>query len=335
LATTIKDIAREVQTSAVTVSLALRGSDRISEATRKKVIASAKKLCYKPNRMAQGLVGASTSTAAFVIKGIDQDPMRQTIYISMFAALAAELGTEKYHIYLHTATENQKLADVLQDVSSLGADAVILVWDVKTIEDKKVLEQIVSPVILVNRHLEINGTNCVDFNEKTGISECVRYLTENGHNRIYFAGKNEKLSSIRRYGYFLEEMKKLNLDSFAGSFDCGYSIEAGKDIAGKISEMDKTSRPQAVLAATDTIAYGLLEDLPKYGINVPEDLSIIGIDDIAMSELVKPPLTSLHLDHKKLAASLKELIKNKGTESEKNQAVVPVELIKRKSVKEL
>ena len=328
---TIRDIAKEVNTSAVTVSLALRKSPRISHATREKVIKTAEKLGYRPNPMARGLVGSKTMTLGFIFNNSSTNMVKQMAYMEIFNAIATEAANKHYKMFFHTSVESRILSEVVSEAMMFGVDGLILVSEKN--KDDKILEGLTVPTVIVNREFYGRNVSCVMFDDKNGVKEGVAHLISQGHKRIAFVGKNSKESSSRRFKAFVEVMNQHGLEVDENLvFKCGYVVEDGTWAGKAIAELKQ--KPSAIFTATDALSYGLIASLKASGIEIPYDISVMGLDNLPYSAICSPLLTTIDLNPSLLGKTvIDSMMKLLAGQTVGKKEVVPVKLLIRESVK--
>ncbi|KPA10342.1 LacI family transcriptional regulator [Candidatus Magnetomorum sp. HK-1] len=195
------------------------------------------------------------------------------------------------------------------------------------------------PIVIVDR--EIPETENCDFvisNNKVGIIEAVKYLVTLGHKKLGILKGLQNTDPGRiRYKAFLEAMDECELKhdprlEFDGEFD----FLSGTKAAEEIYNLSKGKRPTAVISCNDFMAFGLLQGLARLEINVPNDISIIGVDDIPLCEWSNPKLTTIRQDTTQIAIwAAKYLVSRIAGECSDTPRLEWVEprLIKRESVK--
>jgi DNA-binding LacI/PurR family transcriptional regulator len=310
---TMKDIARLAGVSQSTVSRILSGAPvaiEISDKTRKRVLAAAKEYGFRPNPMARALRGAPTMLVGAIVRDIT-NPFFASV-IDVIAQSARERG---YSVVLgHArarADEALELAAVLE--ASL-CDSILLIGDFweqpRLIED---LEKGNIPVVALWHGSHSHAFHSVDVDNEAGVRKALDHLVELGHTRIAFVdGKPFGDIKDREEAYRT------------------YTAEAGLSIPGEYVQhventfeasqvaLDRLLRsrriPSAIVAATDVLALGLIGAAARCGIRVPEELSIVGFDDIAFAAASVPPLTTVHMPVGEMGEAAVELAVSVGRE---------------------
>jgi LacI family transcriptional regulator len=328
--TTIYDIAKEANTSAATVSLALRNSGRVSEATRQRINGIAKQLSYRANPLACGLAGAKTRTIAFVFNFSSQDLCHDLSYIEYFHAIAQAAATKQYKIYFHSSMSALPVKDVLQEMTQFRVDGMILGSNL-TAADRDALRTTSVPTVVVGRDIQAEKVTSVFSDDRDGMRQLVEHLLDLGHQRIAYVGKGESYSSFLRFDGFTNTLNQAGLSVDTDMvIESGYDIESGEKAGAMLAE--KANPPTAIIGAGDQLAIGIIAGLKSKGLSVPDDISVAGYDNMHISRFTVPALTSVDLLRIKSGVTVIEallgLISGKQTGT---QLQTPVELIVRDS----
>jgi len=305
---TIKDVARHAGVSVATVSLALNDPDSaISERTRKSVMQAVQELNYRPNRLAIGLVTKRTHTLGLIIP--ENESPFQAAFSSQIEIAATERG---YTLIFGTANHCiQRTVHHLHDFSDRGVDGMILTESAfSDASDTDVcistIERLRVPIVLTDRVAEVGTKDIVRVNDFKGGYEAVKYLIDSGHRRIgLITGPLWLENCVQR----LEGSRQALADAgipfddslmYHGDFLLQSGIDALPFLLGK--------GVTAIFAFNDMIAFGVYKGLRNYHLRIPEDLSVIGFDDIFFSEIIDPPLTSMEFPIKYMAAAIVDLL---------------------------
>lgn len=327
---TIKDIAREAGVSVTTVSRVLNKTGRIGSKTREKINKVIEEFGYHPNSAAQSMKTGRTRNIFFVVPDITNP---------FYASLAKELqllSREKnYNITLYNTNESLKEElRAIETACEVCAGGIVFA---SINESREVIDKLLEaniPAVLLNSYLKCEfDTVHGEINAGTYLS--TNFLIENGHKIIGFAGApaDTTVGKSRKQGYITAlQNAGLNVDEKL-SFEMGFSEDAGYKAGKYFSTLKK--KPTAICCANDIVAMGVLTALYEEGIVVPDDISIVGMDDIIYSRISRPPLTSVSNDSNVFARSafsmLFERIENT-YEGEPREIIVERNLIIRESV---
>jgi len=299
-ATSMKEIARAVGVSQSTVSRVLNGSNSrvpIARETRQRVLETASTMGYRPNPLARGLRGAGTSLLGLIVREIS-DPF----FARAIEVIAAEARSNGYNIVLchahSSASEALVLAGVLE---TRHTDGIILLGDLHYATDvwSDLVEGPLPIVTLCSGH-RAPGTPTINTDNRLGVRIALDHLWELGHRRIaYFdAGWLGDVAERRQaYLEFLaEHHQKLRQGYNQGAEN---DIGAGQEAFARAMRLPEP--PTAIMCATDQVAIGALTGALSSGVKVPDEVSIVGFDDIPLARFSVPPLTTVRQPLDKLA----------------------------------
>ena len=287
----IKDIARIAGVSPSTVSRALAESPRVSLATRERIQAIADELAYTPSQAARSLVMGSSPIIG-VISPTLSDP-----YIASVMKGLEEASHEAAYQRLVASTQGDSSRELAMVRMLLGHNVggLIILSSRANGDYRDLLEQIDIPVIFVNSlHTGDQVYNVATDNEYGGWL-ATTHLLEQGHRRIaYLSGPNRGRSqTARAAGY------RRALEEAGGSFEQRLlipgdgSIRAGREALHWWLNQSRHERPTAIFCYNDLSALGLLSEAYQQGVSVPEALSVVGFDNVPMTEISIPPLTTV------------------------------------------
>ncbi len=293
----IKDIAKESGVSITTVSLILNNkASTISEETIKRVQSIAKEMGYRPNAIASSLKTKKTKLIGYVMPSIENS------FFSEIAKKVEKIIEKKgYSIVICSSDDKfEKDYNLIEMLSSRMIDLLLYCPSVEALE-KDNLTKIISllhsidiPYIIVDRQIEGDLHDKVVCDDRKGALDAVEYLIASGHERIAcITGPLSMSSASNRFFGYQEALKKNRIpyDSSLiryGAFDYASGYEAGKSLA--------RSDATAIFVCNDLMAYGAIKALKESGKSVPEDVSLIGYDDLFFSALLDTPLTTVHQD---------------------------------------
>ena len=301
--TTIKDVAQHAKVSVGTVSRVLSNNQTVSQDMRERVQDAVSALDYKPNLAARALRTNRVDMIGLVVPDITNPFFAQL-------ALAIETGASAYGQSVMLAnthgdpeTEQRQITTLL-DRSPRG-----LIVIAATDTGASALETNV-PIVSLDRRF--GNYSLASIDNRHGSARIVDHLYELGHRRIaYIAGpQNTEVGRDRKNG-FLTRIAELTTvdDPIVTSIHHGqFSYESGEVIGQKILADKSGPRPSAIAAANDQIAIGILRAARDIGVKVPKDLSVTGFDDIALSTLVVPRLTTVRQPTQALSAAVLKLI---------------------------
>ena len=328
---TITDVAEEAGVSMMTVSRAINNKEGISEETRQRILQIAEDMGYRPSGLARGLATQRTATIGLVVPDIANP---------FFAEIAR--GVENvayatgYNVFLLNTDEDaereiaalnslwEKHIDGLILCSSRLEQSQLLAW----------LEQF-RYVVSVNRALEtaVSGTCSIKVDDQGGAEQAVNHLAAAGHNHIAFiAGPEHSLSGQERRVGYEASLTAHNLPVRPEYIKhCVPDTEGGYGAA--LALLADYSEITAVFAFNDLTATGVLRACVELNRHVPDDIEIIGVDDIPLASLVTPALSTLRIGKRELGTAAMHTLTQlmQGEQPPETHQVVPSELILRET----
>ena len=332
--TTMRDIAREAGVSQSTVSRVLNDAPTrvpIAPETRERVTLAARRLGYRPNPLARGLRGAPTMLLGAVVRDIT-DPF----FAGAIEALSVEAMARGYNVVLgHAHSRADEALALTAVLETRHCDAIVLLGDVQ--DQPRLLGDLkdsLVPVVALWQGSSALGVPTIDVDNRAGVRAAVNHVADLGHERIAFVS-GRPLGDIReREAAFNDSMT----ERFGGVRD-GYLQHVSNTPAGGATALGVllhlAEPPTAVVASTDTLAFGVLHAANALGRRVPDDLSVVGFDDILLASHTVPALTTLRMPAREIVAEgldiAIELARNPGHRPERTVRVIAPELIVRQS----
>jgi len=324
---TIKEIAQRLGLNASTVSRALSGSDQVSEATRRRVLEVARELNYSPNLLAQSLVGAAHNLIGCMIL-----EFTNPFYIPMIRAIEDMAGKHDYIIFLSESRRDITMErHVIERYRRVRAAGVIVMPVLVELSHLQALEDEGTPVVVVGR--DAPGFDSVNVNNDRSGYLVGQHLTGLGHRHIgyvfsgetYNAPERARLAGLRRA---LEEAgAEITL------FEVGNNRLDGGERAAK-AWLEHPAPPTAVFGANDLLAMGFIHELLGAGVAVPDDVSVIGHDDIPFADLFSVPLSTIAFPKYEMGQIAMQILLKRIIEGERDtpqNVVLEPELIMRRS----
>lgn len=292
----MRDIAKEANVSVATVSRLINENGPVSEETRKKVQAVIDKHNFKPNGLARSLSTKKTKMIGFLIPDITNNFFAQLcLEVERYAL---DLG---YNVFLCNTMNDDKLESLyLEKLVERQVDGIILaggrvnqtITDPKyVVEMRKTLSYI--PVVMINGKMDGMKSYKICSDEYNAIFKITQYLINLGHRKIGLIGGISGITSfdIKKKAFIQakDEMDFLCEDQWI--IESNYSIEGGIQSMSQL--LQNTQLPSAIIAINDLVAIGAIKVCDQQGVRIPEDLSIIGFDNIDLSKVIKPALTTM------------------------------------------
>ncbi|WP_214716114.1 LacI family DNA-binding transcriptional regulator [Exiguobacterium sp. s151] len=329
---TIYDLAKKTGFSITTVSKALNNYKDVSEKTRAKILKAAAEMDYLPNAHAQSLSTKKSWAIGVMFSEANEVGMKHPFFNGIIESFRH--ATEEHGYDLIFASRNLRNRDMsyLEHFKHRAVDGIVVICSDRMDEQVQELMQSDIPIVVV----DMDSANCsvVYSDNAEGARMAVNYLYELGHRAIaHIAGDSSiDAGAARVKGYELA-MHALDLPIQPGYLvNAGFfSVEEGKQAMEKLLLL--ASPPTAVFVAGDQMAIGAIEAVHEHGLRVPEDISIIGYDDIEMIKYITPKLTTIRQDTDEIGEAAAELLIEQMTAKERRteRRVIPVRLIERAS----
>lgn len=323
---TIKEIAQQLNLSSGTVSKALNNAADISEETKKLVCEYAKKVGYRATK-------ALGNRIALLYQFMQANYQNQ-LFFSVSTAFSIAASNSEYEIVtdiLANKDEKFDLNEYMEKNHFAGAFVLGVNFDSPVYSQ---LLDVKYPLILLDMYIPTNPSiSSVGGENTASIQQAIHYLKDMGHTKIGFlSGEQQSFVASERLAAYILSISsigiKLNTDYiYYGDF----TRECGAEAAKHFASTDVT----AILCASDMMAIGLIDGLNRQGIKIPDDISVIGFDDLELLQYTQYNLTTIRQDFVKLGEAaffqLHNLIKGKSSK----RISIPCELIKRGTVRKL
>jgi DNA-binding LacI/PurR family transcriptional regulator len=286
----LKDIAQKTGFSTNTVSLALRESSRVPAETRAIIQRAARELNYLPNHVAKSLVSRETKTIGLVVTSI-KNPVH-TLVAELIERTLAEKGYSTLF-----ATSREDLATEKRVIEMFQTRRVdgILIYPVshRRIEHIKALREADFPVVMLVG-VPYCGVDSVGIDDKRGGYRATRYLIELGHRRIGMFNPTDPEKNIEKFEGYLQALTEagISFDSSLVVVPTVTSPAQGYNLMDAL--MAVRPRPTALLNSVDALALGALRWCQVHSVRVPEDIAIMGYDNLDSSEFASVPLSSVN-----------------------------------------
>ncbi|MCD9021395.1 LacI family DNA-binding transcriptional regulator [Cohnella silvisoli] len=291
----IKDVARLAGVSIATVSRVLNGTKRVNPETREKVMKVIEATDFRPNALARGLISKRTNVVGVMIPDISNE-----IFSRFVNGLESVLEPNGYSLFLGiTNGKEETELKYLQLFEDKQIDGIILSGVSYSKNHKHFFQKTRMPIIVSGQQFRDSGIPFVNIENVAGSHMATTYLLNKGHKKIGYisAPLFDIAVGVNRLEGFKKAMKEWQLPISRQSVVVADSFKtsSGYDAAKKLMEL--SVKPTAIFAATDRIAIGAMNYLYDNGYSIPEDCSVIGFDDIEVSSLLRPSLTTVNVDY--------------------------------------
>ncbi len=301
----IRAVAAMAKVSIATVSRTINNSPLVSERLKKRVWQAIKQLNYLPNTHARTLVSGRSRLLGIIVENITNPFFPELV--QSFEEIAVAHG---YEILVSSSSSDAAvLATCARRMLERKVDGVAVMTFG---EEEPVLDQLVHrgvPIVLAEFKLDDPKASTILLDYSTGIHAAVRHLADLGHRSIGFlAGPRSLHSAITRENDFRAAMQAAGLSTQKKwTIECDHTLKGG--VSGFEQLRRLTNRPSAIICSNDMTAIGVLRAAYMAGLRVPEDLSVIGLDDVDFAEYTLPPLTTIRLSRVDLARSAFEALR--------------------------
>lgn len=296
---TIKDVAREAGVSITTVSHALSGQGVMKQETRDRVVEIAKKMQYMPDWNGRNLKASETGTLGVFTASI------KGYYGILVDAMYEECHANGYEMEIFITDSGDSL---LQILLSRRVDGAVILHSGFQEKHEKVLQDSELPTVFLDREIQTKYVSSVLFDSYQTGRMAAEYLFSLGHRRLMTIRGENTYDGIERHRGFEDYLKEQGYPLAAdylldGYFDRWKAYGEMKQFLER-----KLPLPDAIFAANDDSAFGCIKALVEAGFNVPTDVSVLGCDDIELSQWYVPALTTIctHMTDQG-AAAMKEL----------------------------
>lgn len=329
---TIKDVAKEANVATSTVSRVLADSDKISDKTKERVNAAIKKLNYTPNIIARGLANNKTRILAVILPKEAENIFANPFFIQAMKGISICAQKEDYYIMYGFNQDNDNEMEWLKKfINSNLVDGICLLKVKEHDEVIEYLKEINFPFVVIGRPDNIENILWVDNDNVKAMYDLANKLVNYGHKKIAFIGakSNLNVSRDRLKGY----KKALQDNNIKIDENLIYMADDFDKVDGELATIKilKKANPTAIVTTDDLLAFGAIEVLNSKKL----DVSVVGFNNIQMSEYQKPSLTSVDINSEKLGYYATSLLINKleGKEINLNKHIIETRLIERESIK--
>lgn len=334
---TIKDIAFYTGVSCTTVSNVIHGkTGRVSAETIEKIQDAIVQLGYVPNMSARALVSSSSKVIGLinhVITRKDSNFMEDPFQASFVGIIEAALREHGYYLMVRTVETADELLAFLQNWNVDGLFFTGIFKD----QFFDTLAHLNVPIVFIDSYVHHPNFCNVGLEDFRGSFDATKYLISCGHKRISFASPSIKDGGVLQER-FLGYKAALTEAGIPFSKDIIFEYEMDFESCDALSE-ELLSHPDitGLVVTADIMAAGIMAGLRQRGIRVPEDISVIGFDDIIISKMITPKLTTIHQDMAlKGKYAIDFMLKRLAGETlEQTEIVLPTQLIERESVNRL
>jgi DNA-binding LacI/PurR family transcriptional regulator len=331
----MKQMAKRLGITEAAVSYALTNRGRLSIETRRRVLSLAKDLNYHPHSIARSL--AMKKAHAVGVGLYDFDYITMYYFSSIISGIGHQASIRGYDLrFVTTNKEIQKhnlRSYFLTRVEERSMDGIIIVDHAVSDEDILMLKAKDIPMVLVDRDIESEQMNCVLIDQEGGAFKATEYLVAHGHDRIAI------ILGPLNFHHHQRELKgyMMALEKYRLEYDEGllisrveYDVEQFPEVA---SALNRKRPPTAFVVHSGLWAMSVMRKLAEMGLNVPEDVAVVGLEDSPLTNSSYPRLTTVRTELQQVGESAADILFKlvDGEEPEKRKVTIKTELIVRES----
>lgn len=327
---TMKDIARLANVSTSTVSHVINNSRFVSDEIREKVMAVVRQLNYTPSSLARSLKIKETKTIGMLVTASDNP-----FFAEVIGAVERYCSRHDYNLILSTTDgDNQRLQKNLQTLFQKQVDGLLLMCAEPNEQHLQYLNLNLPTVIMDWWPTELNADKILENSELGGYLATKTLISHHHRDIAIITGNFQKPIARNRLNGYKKALIEAGIP-----LRKEWIIESQFDFEGGINGMEKILRlnpqPTAVFACSDTIAIGAYQTAWRHGLSIPQDISIIGYDDITLARYLSPPLSTVHQPKTELGELAVETLLERIKNSQKNNRTLTLEpkIVLRGSIK--
>ncbi len=336
---TIKDVAKASGVSPSTVSRVIADNPRISDNTKRKVRKVMKELGYHPNINARNLVVKSTNAIGVIMPSSTSKALQNPFFPEVLRGIGSVIHQMKYSMSLSTGeTEDEIFEEVQRMVYGSYVDGVILLYSRLNDRVTNFLLEQKFPFVMVGKPYEReNEITFVDNDNIRAGKEITEHLIEQGHRKIAFIGGSTDLFvTVDREAGYTEALEAVDIKRNENYITYAEFLQSGGQEAVE-NLLSLKNPPTGIVVSDDLISLGVISKLEKSGYHVPKDISLVSFNNVYLSELIQPPLTTVDVQIYQLGAqSAKALIEQTMNKDEPaKRIIIPHKIIYRNSVSQI
>jgi len=321
---TLADVARMANVSTATVSRCLNSPDKVGKTTRETVMNAVNALGYSPNFGARALAAKRTNTVGAVIPTMDN-----AIFARGLQAFEEELNS--LGMTLLVASSNylpDREEEQIKTLVARGADALLLIGYDRDPSVYEFLARQSIPMVIAWAYQSNSSMHAIGFDNRAAVRSMTHHILDLGHKRLGFISAPQSTNDRARERV-LGARDALTEKGFAPSalsvVEMNYSISNGGTALAEL--LRKDTDITAVLCGNDVLAVGALKMAKKLGLSVPRDLSITGFDDIEISTIADPEITTVHVPHRQMGRKAAQYLAQFINDKSQPEAPEPLETV--------
>lgn len=330
-----QDVADLADVSQSAVSRTFTPGASVSEATRRKVLAAAQKLGYRPNALARSLITRRSRIVALVMSYLENQ-----FYPLVIEKLSQKLQKEGYHVLMFIAEVDEAADGVLAEILQYQVDGIVMASAMLSSNVARSCAEVGVPVVQFNRVSILGGlarhaSSSVTSDNYAGGQMAARLLVERGYRRFaYLAGLEDSSTSIERERGFVDGLHELGHALYRREVG-HYDFDRAQEAVRRLFADPGPTAPDALLAGNDHMAIAALDVLrQELGLSVPQDVAVVGFDDVPQAAWGAYRLTTIRQQVEPMVDATVALLREQmHAELQPRDIVVPCSLIERATVR--
>jgi DNA-binding LacI/PurR family transcriptional regulator len=313
---TIKEIAEKANVSIATVSRAINNDVKVKDTTKDLILNLAKEFNYKPNVLARNFVKKKTYTIGLILPEVVDE-----FFTEIIRGVDSIAYAGGYNVMVAGTHSERTMAESFSNFMGKGvADGIILMAPSLNDQLKDLLIKNITPTVLINSKVELENYNTVGVDNFQGAYSIIEYLIKSlNYKKIaHIAGPDANNDAIQRREAYKKALKNNNIElNHQWLVNSDFTIKGGEYACRRLlSLLDK---PQVIFAANDMMTVGCYKAISSFGLKIPDDIGVVGFDDIFISQFLTPRLTTVHVPIFELGKTAAELLLKKIDNPEINE----------------
>jgi LacI family transcriptional regulator len=291
MAIRLKDIARELNVSVITVSKALRGKPDISEATRERILKRMKELDYQPNMTARSL----TTGRSFIL-GLIVPDLLNPFFTELANSLSGALRNRSYGLILTSSEDSPEIEQTeIRMMLARGVDALLIASCQPRLEGFYSIHHQDTPFLLVDRPFPYLRANFVGIDDCAGGRLATEHLIQLGRKRLAYIGSPDLSPAAERFRGFRTALRDHDIEMQESFILSGAPAEPGDNAGYTMMQtlLRRKPRPNGVFCHNDLVAIGAMKATLDAGLSIPGDIAFVGFDNVSFCKYLQIPLTSV------------------------------------------
>jgi LacI family transcriptional regulator len=328
----LSDVAERAGVHPATVSRALSDSTShmVNATTRERVVAAAQELGYRPNPIARSLKTNRSFTVAVLVPDITNP-----LFPPMVRGIEDALGPAGFTaLVANTENDEERARTAFESMRARQVDGCIAATATR---DDGVLAEAAAELslVLINRRMASHAVPAVVADDRSGIRQAVEHLAALGHERIaHVAGPQWASTGAIRHAAFLETLAAVGLEADEALIRLGETFSEEQGARALHDLLDSGAEFSALVAGNDLMALGCYDALADRDLRCPDDISIVGFNDMPFADKFNPPLTTVRIPHYEMGLRAGELLLERLADdagAPSDDVVLPVQLVQRAS----